>query len=152
MRSEDREINNTQAIKQILDKAEVCRIGMCMDDRPYVVPMNFAYRKNSIFLHSAKHGEKLDIIEKNNNVCFEADEAGDMVKSDIACKWTMKYRSVIGYGRAFIIDDLKEKEKALNIIMKKYSGIDKFTYSQQALENVLIIRIDIDEMTGKESV
>ncbi len=152
MRRKDKEIKDKQALMDILEKADVCRIGLCIDQQPYVVPMNFAYKENSIFLHTADEGKKLDIIERNNNVCFEADEPGAMVKSDIACKWTMKYRSIIGFGKAYIIDDIKEKEEALNIIMEKYSGTDKFTYSEQSLKHVTIIRIDIDELTGKEAV
>ena len=62
----------------------------------------------------------------------------------------MKYQSVIGFGKASFIDDPKSKEQALNIIMAHYGG-DPSEYPQTNLERTLIIRVDIERMTGRQS-
>jgi uncharacterized protein len=77
---------------------------------------------NHLYFHSAKEGKKIDIIRKNNQVCFEMDVEGEIVKGQKACFWGMKYVSVIGFGQAFFIEDNIGKRKALDILMKKYAS------------------------------
>jgi hypothetical protein len=62
----------------------------------------------------------------------------------------MKYTSVVGFGKAYFISDLKEKKQALDTIMSHYSKGD-FDYSSEQIEKICIIRIDIESMTGKKS-
>jgi len=71
-----------------------------------------------------------------------------LVKDKIGCKWGMEYKSVIGIGKAFFIEDLKEKEEALKIIMKQYSDE---TFDFNNINNVVVVKIKIEAMTGKKS-
>jgi hypothetical protein len=61
----------------------------------------------------------------------------------------MRYRSVIGFGRACFIEDDEEKKKGLNCIMRHYGG-GTHQFSDDDIRNVYVIRIDIDSMTGKK--
>ncbi len=151
MRRRDKEINNLEQIETILDKAQVCRIAMYDGRIPYIVPMNFGYSNNFLYFHSALKGKKIDILKKNNKVCFEVATDLEVIKADEPCKWGMRYLSVIGTGQASLVEDLGEKEQALNIIMEKYSGRANFKFPVTALAKVAIIKIEIEEMTGKKS-
>jgi nitroimidazol reductase NimA-like FMN-containing flavoprotein (pyridoxamine 5'-phosphate oxidase superfamily) len=62
----------------------------------------------------------------------------------------MQYRSVIGFGKASFVEDLEEKRKGLDAIMKHYSG-RSFEYVEPAIESTCIIKVAIESMTGKES-
>ncbi len=73
MRRKDKEITDKRGIEEILRKALVCRVAMCNGESPYCVPMNFCYMNGSLYLHSAKEGKKLEILRRNNRVCFEVD-------------------------------------------------------------------------------
>ncbi len=73
LRRRDKAINDRGLMEKILDTALVCRIAMCTDNIPYIVTMNFAYKDNCLYLHSAKSGRKIDILRKNPRVCFEID-------------------------------------------------------------------------------
>ena len=73
-----------------------------------------------------------------------------MIEAGEACEWGMKYRSVIGFGQASFIDDPESKRKALDIIMRQYSDRGH-EYPESALSNTAVIKIYIEEMTGKES-
>ena len=75
----------------------------------------------------------------------------EFVPGENACKGTMKFKSVIGYGKATIINDDQQKRKALDFIMKQYTEGDKFHYSDKAVADCLIIKVDIESMTGKVS-
>jgi len=63
----------------------------------------------------------------------------------------MKYKSVIGFGRVFFIDSNDEKKEALNVLMKKYSGQDSFSYADDALDKVFVVGIKIETISGKQS-
>ena len=151
MRRRQQEITDPHELESILHEARVCRIGLVDGTVPYLVPVCYGYGNQCLYVHSAREGKKLDIIRKNNNVCFEVDIDVDVVSADDACKWTVKYRSVIGYGKAYLVDDPTEKVTALNSIMEHYSGHDRHDYQEQLVNLAAIIRIEIESMTGKRS-
>ncbi len=150
MRRKDKEIIDIAAIEAVLNKAAVCRLGLCEANQPYVVPLCFGYKDNALYFHCAGQGKKLDILRKNNNVCFEVDINHELVKADQACDWSMKYKSVIGFGKAVFIEDVGSKRKALDIIMQQYSE-KSFGYPAEAIKNTVVIKVEIESMTGKQS-
>ena len=87
MHRKDKEITDIKSIEKIIKKAKVCRLALSLNDTPYIVPICFGYRAETIYFHSAKKGKKIDIIKKNNKVCFEFDIDHELVKSENACKW-----------------------------------------------------------------
>ncbi|MFO7665119.1 MAG: pyridoxamine 5'-phosphate oxidase family protein [Desulfobacterales bacterium] len=149
MRRKDREIKSKEEIESVIQKALVCRLGMADENGPYIVPLSFGYADGRLFFHSAKEGRKLDILKKNNKVCFEVDMVGEIVKGDKACDWGMKFKSVIGFGNAFIVEDVELKKAALDLIMAHYSA-GSFEYDDKKLERTVVIKIEIESMTGKE--
>ncbi|HQP31911.1 MAG TPA: pyridoxamine 5'-phosphate oxidase family protein [Deltaproteobacteria bacterium] len=148
MRRSDREITDHAQIEAILMRATVCRLAMCDEGWPYVVPLNFGYQAKCLFFHTAVQGRKLDIIQRNDRVCFEVESDNKIIESFEACGWSMRYASVIGFGRAKLIDDPAQKRAALDIIMRHYSD-RSYTYPDDVLAKTAIIRIDIESMTGK---
>jgi len=154
MRRKDKEIVDEKVMISIIEKAIVCRVAMCWQDEPYVIPMNFGYRNNYIYLHSAGEGRKLDILRNNDKVCIEFDVDVELVQSREACKTSMKYKSVLIFGTAVILKDIAEKKKALDIIMHHYyyrTSPSVFHYPKDALEKVIIVKVKVENMTGKES-
>jgi len=150
MRRKEKEITDKKEIKAIIRKSLICRMGLADDGVPYIVPLCFGYRDNTLYFHSAKEGRKIEILKRNSRVCFEFDTDTQIHDGDTACGWGMNYRSVIGYGTAYLIDDPAEKRKALDIIMRQY-GDGEFTYSDKILEKTLVIKVEISSMTGKKS-
>jgi len=59
MRRKDKQINDIAAIEDILSKASVCRLGLCENNQPYVVPLCFGYKDNALYFHCAMEGKKL---------------------------------------------------------------------------------------------
>ena len=155
MRRKDREIVDKKVMVSIIEKAIICRVAMCWQDEPYVIPMNFGYRDNYIYLHSAGEGRKLDILRNNDKVCIEFDVDVGLVQSQKACNTEMKYKSVLAFGKAVILKDIVEKKKALDIIMHHYYNHDSlsvFHYPEDTLEKVIIIKVKVEKITGKESL
>lgn len=150
MKREDKEIRDKDEIESIVQRAIVCRIAFSENDVPYIVPVNFGIRDDCLYFHSAAEGKKIEIIEQNNRVCFEVDIDQEVVRSATPCDWGMKYRSVIGFGKAFLVRNVEEKRKALNTIVEHYSGKPS-DYPESAIGDVAIIRVEIESMTGRKS-
>jgi uncharacterized protein len=152
MRRSDREIKDRVKIFEIIEKADVCRLAFSAENVPYIVAMNFGFDATepaTIYFHCANEGKKLDIMARNNIVCFQVDVDHELVKTEHACGWGMKYRSVVGMGKAELVLDENEKIKALNLIMKHYSGVASYTYDAKEFKATTIFKIIISELTGK---
>ena len=150
MRKTENEITDRSAIEGILRRAKVCRLALTDGRQPYIVPVCFGYEGDAIYLHGATEGRKLEMIQNNNRVCFEVDVDAEIVEAEAACEWGLHYRSVIGFGRAVVVEDLEQKRKALGILMKQYSD-RSFSFPQDAVERTAVIKIEIQSMTGKQS-
>jgi nitroimidazol reductase NimA-like FMN-containing flavoprotein (pyridoxamine 5'-phosphate oxidase superfamily) len=149
MRKADREIKDATAVRAIMEEALVCRIGLSDDGAPYVVPMNFGLGENCIYLHCATEGRKLDILRKNDKVCFEMDLLREIKQGPESCGWGARYESVIGFGRAVIVEAPAEKRAALDRIMGHYDAEGPFSYPDDTLARTAVIRIDIESVAGK---
>ena len=151
MRRADKEIKDTEEIEEIIKGAKVCRLAFSVNDLPYIVPLSFGYEKGVFYFHSALVGKKIDMIRKNNRVFFEIDIDVEVIPAHDACSYNMRYRSVMGHGKMQFIEDIRGKKKAFDIIMKHYTGRDGFTYPEDVLKKVTIMRLEVEEMTGKKS-
>ena len=150
MRRQEREIRDEAEIQEILEKGLVCRLGLYDGQYPYVVPLNYGYRKGCMYFHCAREGKKTDILKKNGRVCIEVDIDFRVVRGETPCRWTAKYRSVIGFGRARIIDDEREKKAGLDVIMAHYGGSGG-GYDEKSLQRTSLIEVVLESITGKQS-
>ena len=150
MRRKEKEITDIKEIEFIIQQSQVCRLALADEGLPYIVPLCFGYKNKMLYFHSAKEGQKIDILRRNRQVCFEFDIDARVRSGKTACAWGMGYKSVIGYGTASLVEDPEEKQKALDIIMRQYSE-GEFEYSAKNLAEMLVIKVDISAMTGKKS-
>ncbi len=153
MRRKEREITAIDEIEEIIARCDVCRIAMTDENAPYIVTMNFGYSggdEKKLFFHSAGDGRKIDIIRKNNHVCFEMDTDHDLKGGREACDFSMKYSSVVGWGDIFIISDDEERREGLNSIMRHYTNFTEFKYKQDVFNKTTILKLEIKTMTGKK--
>jgi len=93
-------------IEVLLSDHYVGRIGCCSDNLPYVVPVNYVYENGIVYCHSGE-GQKVAIMRKNPNICFQVDSITDI----------LNWQSVIAWGRFEEITGMQEKEKALQLII-----------------------------------
>jgi len=150
MRKKEKEIQNRTEIEAIIQKADICRLGLSVDNHPYIVPLNFGFDRDCLYFHAAREGQKIDMIRQNNCVCFELEADCEAVMAETPCDWTMRFRTVIGYGKASLVTDVNEKRRALDVIVQHYSA-RPVEYSSNLLERLVIIKVDIESITGKKS-
>jgi uncharacterized protein len=155
MRRKDRELDDQNDLEQIIAACDVCRIAFADNNIPYIVTLNFGYRggdKRCFFFHCAKEGRKIDLMKKNNYVCFEMDTDHLLYDGPAACDWGMRFSSVVGYGRLTLIENQTEREKALNCMMEHYTKRSDFTFNENTFGKTAILRLDVEEMSGKRKV
>jgi nitroimidazol reductase NimA-like FMN-containing flavoprotein (pyridoxamine 5'-phosphate oxidase superfamily) len=152
MTRRERQVTDETKIKHILDTAKVLRLGLAVNNEPYVVPMNYGYVMENgtltLYLHSALRGKKLDMIRANPNVFIEMDCDHVPFEGDVACKYGLSYSSIMGRGKAYILEDVAEKQRALSLLMKTQTDLD-FSFAEKMASVVAIIRIDVHEFTAK---
>ena len=137
--------------EKIIRKCVFCNIAMVdPEGKPYVIPMNFGFDGEYIYLHGSSTGKKVDILKNNPDVClsFSTDHELRYVNEEVACSWSMRYRSVLVYGKAEFIDDPDEKIRCLNLVMAHYTD-RKFEYSTPAVREVMVFRVKIEKIEGR---
>jgi nitroimidazol reductase NimA-like FMN-containing flavoprotein (pyridoxamine 5'-phosphate oxidase superfamily) len=156
MRRKDREIKDPAEIIKVIDKCDVCRIGLSDGNVPYVVPLNFGYEyidgKLTLYFHGAKEGKKHEIIQKNPVACFEMDCSHKLVVSEDAARYTMEYESVMGNGKIHVCTEKAEKIHALTRLMKTYARDKEFVFPDHVVESVGILKLEVSDFTGKRHI
>jgi len=155
------EIKSKEKIKEFLNKEHVGRIASIDENGyPQIIPMNFVFLDDVIYMHSHTRGEKLENVNRNEKVGFEVDRELEFLPSyfedpkDASLADTL-YISVVIKGKGEIVKDKKEKTNALNGLLKKYQPEGKYepiSPEMEVLEEVAIIKITPDSMRGKYKI
>ena len=152
MTKRELQITDEGQIRSILDTAKVLHLGMCVDNEPYVVPMNYGYTledgKLVFYLHSAVRGKKLDMLRENPRVFVELDCDREPFEGEKPCQYGLSYSSLMGRGNARIIEDVSEKIEAMKLLMKTQTRKD-FEFNERLVSIVAVIRLDVTGYTAK---
>ncbi|NDF27849.1 MAG: pyridoxamine 5'-phosphate oxidase family protein [Nitrosopumilaceae archaeon] len=155
------EIKSPQKIAEFLNSEHVGRIAsLDKDGFPQIIPMNFAFVNNAIYMHSHTRGEKLDNIKNNQKVGFEVDKELEFLPSYFtsptdASQADTFYISVVIKGDGIIVNDKEEKTMALNALMEKYQPegqYEKLTQDMHVVDEVAIIKVIPRTIKGKYKI
>jgi nitroimidazol reductase NimA-like FMN-containing flavoprotein (pyridoxamine 5'-phosphate oxidase superfamily) len=155
------EIKSFEKIKEFLNDEHVGRISSIdVSGFPQIIPMNFVFLNDAIYMHSHVKGEKLDNISNNDKVGFEADRELEFLPSyfedphNAALADTL-YISVVVKGIASFVTDKEEKTLALNGLMEKYQPegfYDPLKSDMRVLDAVSVIKINPQTLHGKYKI
>lgn len=151
MRRKDKAVTDPRIIEQILATSTVCRLAMVDSGEPYLVPLNYGYAGGAIYMHSAAAGRKIDILTRSPRVCFEIEAHAELQRDTIPCEWTMKYRSVIGYGTVEILVDESSKLAALDAIMHQHGETGAQEYTMNQVRSIVVLKLTLESLTAKQS-
>jgi len=155
------QIRSFEKIKEFLNEEHVGRISSIDENGfPQIIPMNFVFLNDAIYIHSHVKGEKLDNISRNNKVGFEVDRELEFLPSyfedpqDASLADTL-YISVVIKGIGSFVTDRKEKTLALNGLMEKYQPegqYDPIKSDMQVLDAVTVIKVTTQTIHGKYKI
>ena len=155
MRRKDRCVEDKKEILEIIKKCEVCYLAFQDEEYPYIVPLNFGVSVKEgtfeLYFHCARVGKKLDLMRANPKVAFSMSCSHTLHLKETACNSTMEFESVCGNG---LLEELGEgeKAKALNLLMKQYSKREDYTFPEQELRAVAVLKLTVREIIGKRLV
>ena len=154
-------IKSKEKIIQFLNDENTGRISSIdKDGFPQIIPMNFVFLNNAVYMHSHIKGEKIENIKHDSKVGFEVDRNLEFLPSyfsdpDDASLADTLYISVVIKGEAILIDDKKEKVLALNGLMEKYQPEGRYIPMREdmdVLDATAVIKIVPKEMNGKYKI
>jgi len=155
------EIKSKQKIVEFLSREHVGRVcSVDKDGFPQIIPMNFVFLNDAIYMHSHTRGEKLENIKSNSKVGFEVDRELEFLPSYFthptdASQADTLYISVVIKGIGTIVSDKNEKTLALNGLMEKYQpegNYEKLTPDMEVINEVAVIKIIPQTMRGKYKI
>lgn len=150
MRRKRQELAQEESIT-ILQKATSGTLALLGDNGyPYAVPISYVYYEGKLYFHSAVEGHKVDAIRQCDKASFCVIEQDEVHPE----KYTTFFRSVIAFGKIHIIEDEAEKLQMARMLGNRYNP-NQDEALQKELENglarMLMIRFDIEHLTGKEA-
>lgn len=155
------EIKSYEKIKEFLSKEHVGRIASIDESGyPQIIPMNFAFINDAVYMHSYPKGEKLENISHNQKVGFEVDRELEFLPSYFshpanASQADTLYISIVIKGTAILVEDDAEKALGLNGMMKKYQPeghYDPIQNNDLVLDEVAVIKIIPESIKGKYKI
>jgi nitroimidazol reductase NimA-like FMN-containing flavoprotein (pyridoxamine 5'-phosphate oxidase superfamily) len=153
MRRTDREVKDINEITQILDTAKILRLGLFDGEYPYVVPLHYGYELTdgvlTFYIHGAKEGHKIDLINANPAACVELDCNVELISAgDVACAYGSTFSSVIARGKAELVTDSEEKVHGLKVLMLHQTGRE-FEMNEKMSAAVAVIKVTSTDFTAK---
>jgi len=150
VRRKDREITDTEEMRQVLKTTKYVTIALCMDDTPYLVALSHGYdqTKNCLYFHCAPEGKKLIYAKANPQVWGQA-----VLDYGVTDECDYAYTSVHFSGKLVLIDDLEEKWHALKTLVYHTSNTPEEKLAKvkpEKLQRTTMGRIDIAYMSGKK--
>lgn len=149
-----RKIDRQMTSEETLVLLNRCQYGILStvdkEYQPYGTPVSYINTGDKIYFHCALEGTKLENISNNPKVCFTV--VGDTKL--LPDKFSTEYESVMAFGKTSVVEG-EEKIFVLREIIKKYSPdfIEAGEqYINRATDKTCVIRIDIDNITGKHRV
>ena len=148
MRRHDREMYKSFAL-MVVDKCEYAVMALVdTEGMPYCLPITIARKDNAIYFHTAKEGQKIDVLKNNPSVCMTC--VGDTNRP--ADKFTTEFESAVIRGTAVEVTDKDEMILALRLLCQRHSPSNMHEFDAaiaRSLARTGVWKINIKDITGK---
>lgn len=155
MSNPQRIVSDIDTTLAIIQRHHICRIALNDESSPYIVPVNFGYEYQNghwaIYFHGARCGKKMRLLRKNPAISIEIDGDHRLIPAEDACDYSYGYTSIIAKGRATILQQPEEMKRGLDIIMHQAVPGKTFSYRDDMMKAVCVVRIDCEELTCRRN-
>ena len=153
MRRKEKEIHDPAEIDAILERAEICHLGLSDQGETLRGAHELRVPGPGFVFSFGRLGQKnrhFDIQPPRMRRFQCVDR--ELVRGEKPCKWGMHFQSLMGVGTASFVEEAEQKRRALDLIMAHYTTDGfHFNYPDNALESICVIRVDIESFSGKRS-
>jgi nitroimidazol reductase NimA-like FMN-containing flavoprotein (pyridoxamine 5'-phosphate oxidase superfamily) len=159
VRRQDRAVKDEEWIRGLLRRAPMGTLATARSGQPFVNMNLFVYDEaaHALYLHTARAGRTRENVEAEERVCFAVGEMGRLLPAPTALHFSVEYAGVGVFGRARVVTDEAEAERALQQLLDKYAphlrpGRDYRPIQPEELAVTTVYRIAIDDWSGKQKV
>lgn len=130
---------SNEAARALLGKCRLGRLGCVDGGGPYVVPVNYVFHDDSIYVHSLP-GRKIKALRENPRACLQVDEIKDMYQ----------WRSAIAFGRFEEVTDEGERKWVVRRFLTSFPNLTpvESVPVHDGQSSVIIFRIRVEEVSG----
>ena len=141
-----------ETIYSILDEAFICHVGYVLDGQPYVIPTGYARIGDDLYIHGSSASRMLRNLTQGVDVCVTVTLIDGLVLARSAFHHSVNYRSVVILGKAELVEDPSEKDKALeaftnHIIPGRWPEIR--WPNELKLKATSVLKLPIEEASAK---
>ena len=159
VRRSDRAVEDDAWIIAMLRNTPFAALATVSDGQPFINNNLFAFDEaaHAIYMHTAALGRTRSNVEEDGRVCLSVSQMGRLLPHETALGMSVEYASVVVFGRAAVIEDAAERERALQCLLDKYfphlrPGVHYRGITPQELALTTVYRIDIAEWSGKRKL
>ncbi len=156
MRRSERAITDDKRIDAFIRSCDTIRLGFVGVVGVSIIPMSFGFENKGgqrvFYLHSARHGGKMDSFLISPQVSFELDKTYEIREGQQACAFTALYQSIMGRGRLHLLEEETEKAKALNHLMAQYTKRSDWSFPTAVLEKTAVFALRVSELSCKSNL
>lgn len=141
-----------ETIHAILDEAFICHVGFVVDGQPYVIPTGYARIAGDLYIHGSSASRMLRNLAKGVDVCITVTLIDGLVLARSAFHHSVNYRSVVILGKAELVEDTDEKNKALEAFTEHVipgRWLDIRWPSELELKATSVLKLPIEEASAK---
>ena len=143
-------IESREEMEKLLREEDIGYLGLSLDGYPYVVPLNYHYDNGRIVFHCGLKGKKLDYLKTNPRVCYTVGrQLGGVREHASGNLCHVDSDSVICYGRARMLDEIEERQAALNAFNRRFKP-EAADVPLERVMNCCMVEIMVAEMTGRQ--
>ena len=124
----------------LLRGGRVAHLGVVETGEPYVVPVNYVFDGEYVYLHSLP-GRKVDAMRSDPRVCVQVED----VRDDFC------WQSVIAFGRAEELTAASARARALSLLLSLFprlTPVESLMAGDAAAPAPLAFRIRVERVTG----
>lgn len=133
----------------VLDDCDVLHLAFADAAGPHTVPVNFARRERTLYLHSSFKGRKAEGLTAGTAVAVSAVARAELRKGEKACKFSYRFASAVGHGRARRVDDPDERRAGLEAIILRYAG-RLLPVDEAVFEKTAVFALELDDLLARE--
>lgn len=148
----DRALHDKKEIDAILKTGKFATLAFAKESEPYIVTLSYGYdiEGQSLYFHCAKEGLKLEFMKSNPNVCATIINDLGYIKNECG----HAYRSVLMWGKMFIVDSPEEQKYGMEVLLKQLEDDseiikEKRSKSVHSFKNMLVLKLNIEYLTAK---
>jgi len=151
-RRHDRGFYDHKTVHALLDAAALCHVSYVIDGQPYCTPTLFWREGSRLYWHGSSASRMLRNLSEGEPACLTVTHLDSLVLARCGFNHSADYRSVMAFGRARLLDDQAEKERALVMMVDRFfpqRTAQLRASTKQEIKATSVVYMDIEKASAK---